>query len=95
MKLTKPEKIWLICVIVFFFLYNMPFFPAYNHSKATIIHALLTVAPLWFCVYFGLVRICRKFKLKRENITDPQPKQNSADISEKTPNESGKEDASC
>lgn len=71
MKLTKAEKIWLTFVIIFFFLYNMPFFPAYNHSRATIIHALLTIAPLWFCVYLGLVRMCRKFKLKKGDISDP------------------------
>lgn len=75
MKLTKAEKIWLTFVIIFFFLYNMPFFPPYNHPRATTIHALLTIAPLWFCVYLGLARMCRKFKLKKGDRSDPGPAQ--------------------
>ena len=41
------------------------FFPPYHHSKATVIHMLLTIIPLWTAVYFGLIRICRKQKLKK------------------------------
>ncbi len=65
MKLSRLEKIWLISVIIFYFLYNLPFFPPYHHSKATVIHMLLTIIPLWTAVYFGLIRICRKQKLKK------------------------------
>lgn len=70
-KLKKNEKIWLISVIIFFFLYNMPFFPAYHHSRATVIHMLLTVIPLWISVYIGLIRICRNQKLKKKQ-EDPK-----------------------
>lgn len=65
MKLSKLEKIWLISVIIFYFLYNLPFFPQYHHSKATVIHMLLTVIPLWTAVYFGLIKVCKKQKLKK------------------------------
>ncbi|MCU6763748.1 Uncharacterised protein [uncultured Roseburia sp.] len=66
MKLKRAEKIWLISVIIFFFLYNLPFFPAYYHPKATIIHMILTIIPLWTVVYFGLFKMCRIFKLKKK-----------------------------
>lgn len=95
MKLTKPEKIWLTFVIIFFFLYNMPFFPAYGRSKATVIHAVLTIAPLWFCVYFGLVRICRKFKLKKGDAPTAPAKQRRTEMPAKPQAEGGEEDTSC
>lgn len=65
MKLSKLEKIWLISVIIFYFLYNLPFFPSYYHSKATILHMILTIIPLWTAVYFGLFKVCKKQKLKK------------------------------
>ena len=39
MKLSRLEKIWLISVIIFYFLYNLPFFPPYHHSGDRYPHA--------------------------------------------------------
>lgn len=66
MKLSRLEKIWLISVIIFYFLYNLPFFPPYHHSKATVIHMLLTIIPLWTAVYFGLIRICLQTETEKK-----------------------------
>lgn len=64
MKLTKAEKIWLAAVIIFYACYNLPFVPAYGHAKATLIHGLITLIPLWIAVYIGLVKVCRIYRLR-------------------------------
>lgn len=64
MKLSKTEKIWLGVVIAFYVCYNLPFVPAYHHAKATLIHALITLVPLWISIYVGLVAVCRQKKLR-------------------------------
>ncbi|MCD7922753.1 MAG: hypothetical protein LUG27_10065 [Clostridiales bacterium] len=64
MKLTRAEKIWLAAVIIFYACYNLPFVPAYGHAKATLIHGLMTLIPLWISVYIGLVKICRIYRLR-------------------------------
>lgn len=65
MKLTKAEKIWLALTVLFFILYNLPGVPDYYDAKGLIIHALLTVVPLWICVYVGLFKVLRKYRLKK------------------------------
>ncbi len=64
MKLTKTEKIWLAVVIIFYTCYNLPFVPAYYHPKATLIHAAMTLVPLWIAIYVGLIKVCRIYKLR-------------------------------
>ena len=64
MKLTKTEKIWLAVVIIFYVCYNLPFVPAYHHPKATLIHAAMTLVPLWIAIYVGLIKVCRIYKLR-------------------------------
>ncbi len=65
MKITKTEKIWLALTVLFFALYNLPGVPGYNDAKGLIIHGLLTVVPLWICVYAGLFKVLRKYRLKK------------------------------
>lgn len=67
MKITKEEKIWFISAAVFFLLYNLPCVPPYGNAAATILHAALTVIPLWICIYVGFVKICRIYRLKDED----------------------------
>lgn len=64
MKLLKVEKIWLIAVGVFYLLYNIPGLPPYNMAVPTLVHALLTVVPLWILVYVGLARVYRAYRLR-------------------------------
>ena len=66
MKLTKAEKIWLAVVVIFYILYNLPFFPKYYMPKATIIHMLITIIPLWIAIYIGFFKICRGKKNKNK-----------------------------
>lgn len=65
MKITKTEKIWLVLTVLFFVLYNLPGVPGYHDAKGLIIHGLLTVVPLWICVYVGLFKVLRKYRLKK------------------------------
>lgn len=65
MKLTKIEKRWLGATVLFFVLYNLPGVPAYGDAHGLLLHALLTVLPLWICVYVGLYFVLRKYKLKK------------------------------
>ena len=67
MKITKTEKIWLGAVILFYILYNLPFVPAYGHAKATILHAIITLIPLWVAIYVGLVKVCRIYRLRDDD----------------------------
>lgn len=70
MKITKTEKIWLAVVLIFFLLYNLPFVPPYRNAVATIIHAIVTVIPLWIAIYAGFVKVCRIYRLREEK--DPE-----------------------
>ena len=70
MKITKAEKIWLTAVILFYVGYNLPFVPAYGHAKATLIHALITLVPLWISIYVGLVQVCRIYRIKNNPTSE-------------------------
>lgn len=63
-KLRKVEIAWLISVILFFVLYNLPFVPPYGKPVAAIVHGILTIVPLWLSVYIGFFKICKLFKIK-------------------------------
>ena len=65
MKITKTEKIWLFLTVLFYVLYNIPCIPAYLDAKGLLIHGALTVVPLWICVYVGLFKVLRKYRLKK------------------------------
>ena len=65
MKITKTEKIWLALTVIFYVLYNFPGIPGYYDPKGLIIHALLTVLPLWIVVYVGLIKVLRKYRIKK------------------------------
>ena len=65
MKLTKNEKRWLTLTLLFFALYNLPGIPGYHDARGLILHAVLTVLPLWICVYTGLFRVFRRYRLKK------------------------------
>lgn len=65
-KVTKTEKIWLGLTVLFFALYNLPGVPAYGDARGLLVHALLTVLPLWICVYAGLFKVLRRYKLKKK-----------------------------
>jgi len=66
MKVTRTEKIWVAVVVVLYIAYNIPGVPPYNQAIPTLIHAALTVAPLWLCVYFGLTRVYKIYKIKKQ-----------------------------
>ena len=61
MKFSKAEKIWLAAVVIFYVLYNLPFFPAYLDPEGTLIHAALTLIPLWIAVYIGLFKVSKSY----------------------------------
>ena len=65
-KRKKAEKAWLISVIVWFVLYNLPFVPAYGNAKAAILHGIITLVPLWLSVYIGIFKICKILKLRED-----------------------------
>lgn len=80
MKVTKTEKVWLILTAIFYFLYNLPHFPKYDDAPTAMIHALVTVVPLWVIVYVGLARVQRIYRLKSDETTgtleeDPRDKE--------------------
>ncbi len=72
MKITKTEKIWLAAVFIFYICYNLPFVPPYGHAKATLIHAMITLVPLWISVYVGLVKVCRIYRIRDTKKTENQ-----------------------
>ena len=45
--------------------------PAYGEAIPTLIHALLTVVPIWIIVYVGLVRVYRIYKLRDDADAPP------------------------
>lgn len=61
MTFTKTEIRWLIAVVVFYVLYNLPFVPSYESPIGTLVHALLTLIPLWISVYVGLIKVSRSY----------------------------------
>lgn len=61
MTFTKTEIRWLFTVIVFYVLYNLPFVPFYESPVGTLVHALLTLIPLWISVYIGLIKVTRTY----------------------------------
>lgn len=61
MKFTKAEKVWLIVVVLFYVLYNLPMVPSYDSPAGTLVHALLTLVPLWVSVYIGLFKVARTY----------------------------------
>lgn len=67
MRVTKSEKIWLIVVAALYFLYNFPGVPAYNEAGPMLIHAALTVIPLWIAVYIGMHKVYKVYKLRDTN----------------------------
>lgn len=70
MKLTKTEKIWMIVTTVLYILYNLPGVPPYGEAVPTLVHAALTVLPLWIVVYIGLSRVYKIYKLRDDTDTD-------------------------
>ncbi len=66
MKVTKTEKIWLVIVAAFYLLYNLPGIPAYNEAVPTLVHAALTVIPLWIVVYVGMHRVYKIYALRED-----------------------------
>lgn len=70
MKLTKTEKIWMLVTAVLYILYNLPGVPPYGEAVPTLVHAALTVLPLWIVVYIGLSRVYKIYKLRDDTDTD-------------------------
>lgn len=64
MRVTKTEKIWLIVVTALFVLYNLPGVPPYGEAIPTLVHAALTVIPLWIAVYVGMHKVYKAYRLK-------------------------------
>ena len=73
MKLSKTEKRWLISVLVFYTLYNLPFVPAYNQTIPALLHGLLTLIPLWAAIYIGLFRVFREKPLRTQQAVQEEP----------------------
>lgn len=64
MKISTTEKRWLLAVLLFYVLYNLPFVPRYGDARGLLIHAALTLVPLWASIYVGLVRVFRSRRLR-------------------------------
>ncbi|UWG97875.1 hypothetical protein LPY66_03440 [Dehalobacter sp. DCM] len=60
----KTEKWWLILVVLFYVLYNIPGVPQYGDARGAIIHGALTIIPIWVIVYVGMYILNRQRKLK-------------------------------
>lgn len=67
MKLTRTEKIWLALAAVFYLLYNIPGVPAYGDSVGTLVHAALTIIPLWIVVYVGTAKVYRIYRVRDDS----------------------------
>lgn len=67
MKITKTEWIWLIITTVLYIAYNLPGVPPYDQPTATLIHAALTVLPIWVITYVFLPKINHLYKLRDDN----------------------------
>lgn len=66
MKITKTEKLWLFFTVLFFALYNLPFVPAYGDERGMLLHAALTLFPLWLSIYIGLARVFRIYRVRND-----------------------------
>lgn len=64
MRITKAEKIWLFLTVLFYVLYNLPGVPPYGAKIPAMVHALLTVLPLWIVVFAGTAKIFKIYELK-------------------------------
>lgn len=60
----KTEKWWLILIVLFYLLYNLPGLPQYGNATGAIWHGLLTLVPLWLIIYFGLFRLLKQKQLR-------------------------------
>ena len=69
MKITRTEKRWLITVLGCYVLYNLPLVPDYGDAKGLMLHAVLTLIPLWISVYAGLMRIFRRYRLRKKDTS--------------------------
>ena len=65
MKITKTEGIWLIITTILYIAYNIP-----GQPTATLIHAALTVVPIWVITYIFLPKVYRIYKLRNEKKED-------------------------
>ena len=70
MKITKTEGIWLIITTILYIAYTIPGVPPYNQPTATLIHAALTVVPIWVITYIFLPKVYRIYKLRNEKKED-------------------------
>ena len=69
-KLRKvTERWWLALIVLFYLLYNMPYYPEYGDSNAALWHGALTLIPLWITVYAGLFRLNKMRQLDKEAIS--------------------------
>jgi hypothetical protein len=69
----KTEKWWLILVILFYLLYNLPGIPSYGNIRGALLHGVLTLVPLWISIYVGLY-----LTAKQRRFADVDHKQNSS-----------------
>lgn len=70
MKITKTEKIWILLTAIFYVLYNLPGVPPYGEKVPAMVHALLTVLPLWIVVFIGTSRVFKIYQLKDDEKGD-------------------------
>lgn len=66
----RTEKWWLISVVLFFLLYNMPGVPPYGSINGALWHGALTLIPLWICIYGGLYLTTKQRKLANVHHQD-------------------------
>lgn len=64
MKITKTEKVWLGLTVLFYVLYNIPGLPSMGSSGGMLIHASLTIIPLWIVTYVGMAKVYKVYKIK-------------------------------
>ena len=67
----KTEKWWLLLVVLFYLLYNLPYVPSYEDPIGALWHGALSLIPLWITVYVGFFRLNSQVKLK--TVTDEFP----------------------
>lgn len=67
MKISKTEKIWLTLTVIFYLLYNLPGVPPYGMAIPTLVHAALTVLPLWIIAFVGMSKTYKVYQLKKDD----------------------------
>lgn len=67
MKITKMEKIWILLTAIFYVLYNLPGVPKFGDQVGAMVHALLTVVPLWIIVFVGTAKVYKIYALKDDD----------------------------